>query len=75
MVLSAVSDKPTRRLFRADLCKCWDSVSFSFVEILEINDGQHAVERHACALNIFGCAAIYKAISFQRHLPCQPATL
>lgn len=74
VVLSAVSDEPTRQLFRADLCKLWDSVVV-FVEILKISDGQHVVVKRACVFIIFGCAAVYKAISFQRHLLCQQATL
>lgn len=46
-----------------------------FVKILKISDGQHAVEKRACVFIIFECAAVYKAISFQRHFPCQQATL
>lgn len=52
VVLSAVSDEPTRRLFRADLCKRWDSVVV-FVKILKISDGQHAVEKRAFVFIIF----------------------
>lgn len=52
MVLSAVSDEPTRRLFGAELCKRWDSVVV-FVKILKISDGQHAVEKRAIVFIIF----------------------
>lgn len=70
VVLSAVSDAPTHQLFRADLCKRWDSV-IVFVEILKISDGLHA--KCACVFIVFGRATISKARVSRQH--CEILTI